>query len=60
MATTGFDGRVVIEDVEWPEWLTLDLDGYEPLRWRARSHWYYDSGRFWMTPAPDTSATTGR
>jgi hypothetical protein len=50
LATTGFDGHVVIEGNEWPEWLTLDLEGYEPLRWRARSHWFHYSDRFWMTP----------
>ena len=51
LATSGFDGGLVIESDRWPEWLTFEHAGYEPLRWPAARHWVNHSDRVWLAPA---------
>ena len=50
VATTAYDGSTVLEGDQWPEWLTFELGGYEPLRWRVQSHWFFHSQTFRMRP----------
>jgi hypothetical protein len=50
LGTTAGDGGLVLDLAEWPDWIKLEAPGYMPNSWRAKSHWFFYSQRFWLEP----------
>ena len=48
IAKSGFDGAMMLEGREWPDWVRFEREGYLSLGWRVKSHWHFHSQRFWM------------